>query len=209
MLLTSTLRAALAGSTLAVAALALPSPQEKKAPPAPQAQQLQALGGSAPRMAATRLFFAPQFELKGMVCVQYGQPAWKAEYDAMIDKLKGKQLRLGKDFWTTFNTSVALDVGGTQVPAGAYYLGLKCGADGAFSLALLKAEAADKAGFAPFAADAWKIDFTAPMKHATGDKQVDAMTMDLNVDEKDPTLLTFVVSWGKHTLSVPMKAKVG
>jgi hypothetical protein len=208
MLLTSTLRAAFAMSALAVAALALPSPQEKQAAPAPQAAQLQAFGGSAPRMAATRLFFAPGFQLKGMVCVQYGQPAWKAEYDAMVDKLKGKQLRLGKDFWTTFNTTVALDVGGTAVPAGAYYLGLTCGADGAFSLALLHAEAADKAGFAPFAADAWKIDLTAPMKHATGDKQVDAMTMDLNVDEKDPTLLTFVVSWGKHTLSVPMKAKI-
>ena len=199
---TSMLHVAIAGSALAVAGLALP------VPPAQQAQ-LQALGGTAPRMAATRLFFAPQFQLKGMVCVQYGQPAWKAEYDAMIDKLKGKQLRLGKDFWTTLNTSVALDIGGTAVPAGAYYLGLTCGADGAFSLALLHAEAADKAGYAPFLADAWKIDLTAPMKHATGDKQVDAMTMDLNADDKEPTQLTFVVSWGKHTLSVPVKAKIG
>jgi hypothetical protein len=208
MLLTSTLRAAVAGSALVLAAFAPPSPQAQQAHQAPQGQQIQALGGTAPRMAATRLFFAPQFQLKGMVCAQYGQPAWKAEYDGMLDKLKGKQLRLGKDFWTTFNTTVALDVGGTAVPAGAYYLGLTCGADGAFSLALLHAEAADKAGFAPFLADAWKIDLTAPMKHATTDKQVDAMTIDLNVDDKDPTLLTFVVSWGKHTLSVPMKAKI-
>src|SRR5262245_56274783 len=119
MLLPSACRAVLAGSALAVAALALP---------ASQSQQLQAFGGNSPRMAATRLCFDQQ--LRGMICVQYGQPTWKAEYDGMLEKLKGKQLRLGKDFWTTFNTTVALDVGGTAVPAGAYYLGLTCGADG-------------------------------------------------------------------------------
>lgn len=194
MLLTSAFRAA-----LVVAALALPAPQ-----PAPQ--EVQVFGGSAPRMAATRLFFGLQFSLKGMICVQYGQPTWKAEYDAMLDKLKGKQLRLGKDFWTTFNTSVELDVGGTKVPAGAYYLGLTCDAKGDFSLAFLKAEAADKAGYGPFLPDAWKIDYTAAMKHGTVEKSADLMTMDLNVDEKDKLGLIFVVSWGKHTLSVPVKA---
>src|SRR6185436_12892626 len=92
MLLTSAFRAA-----IVVAALVLP------------AQELQVFGGTAPRMAATRLFFGPQFSLKGMVCVQYGQPTWKPEYDAKLESLKGKNLRLGKDFWTTFNTSVAVD----------------------------------------------------------------------------------------------------
>src|SRR5262249_9103176 len=119
MLLTSTLRAAVAGSAIVLAAFAPPSPQTQQAHQAPQGQQgqqIQAFGGTAPRMAATRLFFAPQFQLKGMVCAQYGQPAWKAEYDGMLDKLKGKQLRLGEDFWATFNKTVRPDRGGQARP---------------------------------------------------------------------------------------------
>ncbi len=170
---------------------------------APSLAEVQVFGGPAARMAATEIFWdnGPV----GMVCVQYGQPAWKAEYDTMLDTLKGKQLRLGKDFWTTLNSSVALTIGETKVEAGSYYLALKCDAEGAFHLLLLKAEAADKQGFAPFVPDAMKADYTCPMKRTATETSVDKMTMDFATDEKDTSRMTFTVAWGKHLLSVPVQ----
>ncbi len=168
--------------------------------------QVQAFGGSAPRMAATRIFFdkGPV----GMVCVQYGQGTWKPEYDGMLGTLKGKAARLGKDFWTTFNTSIPLTVGETKVEAGSYYLGIKVDAEGNFHLLVMKAETADKAGWAPWTSDAWKADYTLAMKHGKSDKDaiVEKMTMDLDVDAKDPAQMTFKISWGSHVLTMPMTA---
>lgn len=184
----------------AIAALALPA-----------TAQVQAFGGSAPRMAATRFYFDTTgggFKCLGSVCAQYGQPVWQDKYDAMLDSLKGKQLRLGKDYWTTFNNSVPLTIGDLELPAGAWYLGLKCDAQGTFSLAFLDAMKADKKGFVPFDADAWEVDHLAPMKRTAGENLVEKMTMDLNADANHPELLTFVVSWGKHQLSVGMKAHI-
>lgn len=171
---------------------------------APATAQVQAFGGSAPRMAATRIFF-DQGPV-GMVCVQYGQGTWKAEYDGMLDTLKGKASRLGKDFWTTFNTSIPLTVGETKVEAGSYYLGIKVDAEGNFHLLVMKAETSDKAGWAPWTADAWKADYTLAMKHGKSDKIVEKMTMDLDVDAKDPAQMTFKISWGGHVLTMPMTA---
>jgi|SRR5687767_2110084 len=183
-------------AAVALAALALPA----------QAQ-VQAFGGSAPRMAATRVYFDPQAHaFKGMVCVQYGQPEWKADYDSQMEGLKGKSVRLGKDYWTTLNTTMPLEIGGAKLTPGPYYLGLQCDAEGNFHLAIMKAEAADKAGMAPFMEDAWKIDHTAALKKTASDKPADKLTIDLDPDAKDPSLLTLKITWGKHVLTVPVKA---
>jgi len=170
----------------------------------PAQAQMRVFGGTAPRMAATRIFF--EGGLKGMVCVQYGQPEWKSEYDA-LDSFKGKSVRLGKDYWTTLNTSVALDFAGTKVPAGSYYLGLRCDAGGDFEILVLRAEAADKAGMAPFFPEAWKPDHVIAMKHAASEKSTDKLTIDLNVDEKDPSQMSLVLSWGKHVLTSGAKVQ--
>ncbi len=170
----------------------------------PAQAQVKAFGGTAPRAAATRIFFTDH--CVGMVCVQHGTPEWKAEYDGMLGTLKGKSLRLGKDFWTTLNTSVELTIGETTVAAGSYYLGLKCDAEGNFHLLVMKQDTADKAGWVPFMEDAWKADYTLAMKHTTGEKSADKMTMELNVDPKDPASMTFQISWGKHVLAMPVKA---
>ena len=173
----------------------------------PAVAQVQVFGGNAPRMASTRIFF--QNGPVGMVCVQYGQPEWKDEYDAMADKLKGKRMRLGKDFWTTLNTSVPLTVGATKVAPGSYYLGLECDAEGGFHLLVLRAENSDKQGWAPFMPDAWKPDYACAMEKGVSQSSATRMTMDLASDAKDPANMKFSINWGKHVLSVPVVAQLG
>jgi hypothetical protein len=173
----------------------------------PAVAQLQVFGGEAPRMAATRIFWdnGPV----GMVCIQYGQPEWKAEYDGMLGKLVGQSLRLGKDFWTTLNTSCALTVGGTKIPAGSYYLGLKCDEDGGFHLLVLRAEPADAKGWAPFMPEQWQPDFAIAMKKDKVAESAAKMAIALGGGEKSPTALTLSIQWGTHRLSAPVAVHLG
>lgn len=178
---------------------------------APATAQVKAFGGSAPRMAATRIFFGEDFSKGdlGMVCIQYGQPQWKAEYDGMLDSLKGKHLRLGKDYWTTLNTSIPLQAGTTAIAAGSYYAGLKCDAEGAFSLVLMKAEESDKSGWAPWTGEKWKPAYVLPMPRTQAAKTADTMAIDLDVpDEANPARLDLKISWGSHVLTLPLMAQL-
>ncbi|MBL8756040.1 MAG: DUF2911 domain-containing protein, partial [Planctomycetes bacterium] len=143
--------------------------------------------------------------------VTHGQPEWKAEYDGMLDKLKGKTNRLGKDMWTTFATSVPVEIGGAKVPAGSYVVALHCDNDGKFSLAMLDSTKAMQAGAMPFGPQKWTPDVTCPLTlNKDVAKEVAAkMTMELKADAKDPMQGTFTLAWGKHTLTAPLAIHAG
>jgi Protein of unknown function (DUF2911) len=171
--------------------------------------QMRVMGGPAERAAAWMVFFGKgpsgRQEMGG-IAVQYGQPKWKAAYDADFDKfeqtVKGKINRLGKDWWTTFASNFDLEVGGTHIPAGTYYLGVSCDQDGKFSLAFLDATKAMKDGNMPFGPQKWQPDHLAPVefKKDVASEDVEKMTMALDKDAKDPSKATFTISWGKHQL---------
>src|SRR5688572_16178305 len=69
----------------------------------------------------------------GAVTIQYGQPAWRTEYDeaARFDSMtKGKTWRFGKGFWTTMDNNIPIRIAGKEVPAGYWYLALERSSDG-------------------------------------------------------------------------------
>jgi hypothetical protein len=175
---------------------------------APSFGQVQAFGGDAPRAAATRMLFGPNFSPQGMLCIQYGAPAWKAEYDSQLDKIKGQNLRLGKDFWTTFNSSCALTIGGVDVAAGAYYLGLKCDAEGKWSLLLLDAAKADAAKQAPWTGATWQPAYTCPLTKTATEAEAATMKMSLSGNGQTAIEMNFTLNWGKHQLAAPITAKI-
>ena len=63
----------------------------------------------------------------GQIAIDYTPVKWQEKYDAMVssDKMMGRKWRLGADFWTSLDTSVDLVIGGTEIPAGYYYLTLE------------------------------------------------------------------------------------
>ena len=91
--------------------------------------QVQAFGDNFPRMSTRLLYFGETGPL-GQICIQYGQPEWKAEYDQMLTAARGTSQRLGRDFWTSLDTDMDLTIGGTKVPAGQWYLGLRIDEEG-------------------------------------------------------------------------------
>ena len=174
------------------------------------AQKVQVFGGTGPRAASTLILFGDN--LAGGMSVTHGDPAWKPEYDGMLDKVKGKLNRLGKDWWTTFTTTVDLEIGGTMVPAGAYLVGLDCSAEGKFGLAFLEATKGMKQGALPFALPPqnemnWKPDFIAPLQlnKDASETVVEKMKIELTSDKEDRSKGTFTIAWGKHTLTGAMQ----
>ena len=92
----------------------------------------------------TRLFYWSRNaqRSKGEIFIGYGPAVWSAEVEQGMAALKGGLTwRLGSGFWTTFDTSLPLALGGVNLAAGSYYLGVQRSADGErWSLAILDPE---------------------------------------------------------------------
>ena len=167
------------------------------------AAKIRVFGGTSTRACTSVVLFGEN--LMAGITITHGQPEWKSDYDNQFDKLKGGLDRLGKDLWTTMMTSVAVDFGGTKVPAGSYICGLSCSKDGQFALALMDSSKAMKAGLMPFGPQTWTPEITVPLtlnKDANKDV-VSKMSIELKGNEQEPTKASFTIAWGKHTLTAP------
>jgi hypothetical protein len=181
--------------TAALAALCLALPTT--------AQKLEGHDDGAMRAETRLMVFTPDFSVFAMASLTHGQPDWKPEYDGMMDKLKGKTNRLGKDWFTTLITSSEFEIGGTKLAPGSYVVGLHCDKEGKFALAFMDSTKAMKDGVNPFME--WKPEMVASL---TLNKDVAAeavakMTMTFKADKDGAGKGTFTLAWGKHTLTTP------
>lgn len=181
--------------------------------PALQAQQV--FGGPDPdRKASTVFVFNDSFEALAGVSISYSQPNWQDSYNGMLEKLKGNYTRLGKNWWTTFDTVGTLEIGGTKIEAGSYYLGLAVGQDGAFSLLLFDSKQAMKTGLLPFTTALFrgeaKAETKAPLTLAKDSLKEVVVKMEIEIaaDKKDPATGKFSIRWGKHELSAPVTFQI-
>jgi len=180
--------------------------QENRPPPPP----IVAFGSDSPERGTTRVgFWNTKKDMgAGQFAIDYGRPVWKKDYEdtAKFDQMtKGHVYRLGSNFWTTLDTDMPLTIGGTQIPAGLWYMGLHRSDDGAtWSLVFIdpaKARAAhidaSEIGRAPVA-------FKAPMTIETAAETKEKLTIDLVFKRANPKDVTLRVAWGKLQLSTPV-----
>ncbi len=165
--------------------------------------QVQVFGGNAERASAFRVWFADNAPA-GMVCIQYGQPAWNADYDKMLEA-KGQSFRLGKDYWATFTTDVSLMIGDAKVPAGAYFLGLHCDKAGKFGIAVMDMAKSIKAKATPFDPSSWQVDMFLPLTHKKAEKAMEKLTISMETSKDDPMQLSLMLHWGNHMMHAPMQ----
>ena len=169
------------------------------------AQKVQVFGGNGQRAASTMILFGQ--DMMAGLTINHGQPEWKDQYTGMMDKLKGKTNRLGKDLWTTFMTSTPVEIGGAKVMPGCYCVGLHCDNDGKFSLAMIDSTKAMKKGLMPFGPQNWKPEVVVPMKlnmNASKESQK-KMLMTLKANKDNPMTGMFTLAWGPHTLTADVK----
>lgn len=190
------------GAALAAAAfLALPAPA-----------QLQVFGGTDTERTQCSIFIADNsggdFVFKAAVAVGYSAPLWKDSYDAQLEspEFKNKNHRLGKNWWTTFDTSVALDVAGAKIAPGTYYLGIHLDQAGKFHLLVLDAKTALTEGWSPADGTAWKPHAKVPMALAKNSlkEKAEKLQIEITADKQKPTTGRFSIRWGMHELSAPV-----
>jgi hypothetical protein len=167
--------------------------------------QVQVFGGPDPDRKGSSVIMFSDTMMAG-IAISYSAPVWKEQYNQMLDSLKGKNLRLGKNWWTSFDTSVPAVIGGVRIEAGSYFLGMHCDKDGKFSLLLFAAADAMKGNLMPFAEDAWKGGTSAPLTLAKDSLKEPAksMVIAIEADAKNPASGMFRVQWGPHELTAPV-----
>lgn len=178
--------------------------------PAPQDKQV--FGGTDSDRKASTVFISTDNSTLAGASISYSPADWRDSYENMLEKLRGSHYtRLGKSWWTTFDTVGTLEIGGTKIDAGSYYLGLAVGEDGAFSLLLFDSKQTMKSGLLPsttalYRGDA-KAEITAPLTFARNSlKEVVAkMEIEITADKNDPATGRFSIRWGKHELSAPVR----
>lgn len=142
------------------------------------------------------------------VAVTWSAPQWKADYDkpGMLDKFKGQNVRLGKNWWTSLDTSVPLEIGGKKLPAGTYFLGLHYTKDGKFHLVAFDAKTAMQKSFMPWMGDQWKGGTHIPLKLNKDKlaKTAEKMQMSIRANQGGATG-SFDIHWGKHELHADVK----
>jgi len=169
--------------------------------------QVQSMGGPDTARQASWVIFAEMtngFTPHGAVSINYSQPEWKDSYDAVLasGKFNGTAQRLGKNWWTSLDTTVALEIGGTKIEAGSYYLGIQVDKDGKMGLMVIDAKSSNQHGWLPFVAAQWKAVAVAPLelkKDAHKESQL-KMLIAISADQADTSKGTFSIRWGKHEL---------
>jgi len=173
--------------------------------------QVQSMGGPDTARQASWVIFAEMtngFTPHGAVSINYSQPEWKDSYDAVLasGKFNGTAQRLGKNWWTSLDTTVALEIGGTKIEAGSYYLGIQVDKDGKMGLMVIDAKSSNQHGWLPFVAAQWKAVAVAPLelkKDAHKESQL-KMLIAISADKADTSKGTFSIRWGKHELVAPV-----
>ena len=191
---------------LAVGLASVAVAQEQK----PARPTIVAFGSDSPERGTTRVgYWNTKKQMgAGQLAIDYGRPVWKKEYEdtAKFDaQTKGHVYRLGSNFWTTLDTDTALNVGGVQIPAGLWYLGLARATDGAWSLIFIDPAKARAAHIDASEIERAPVAFKAPMKVDQATDSKDKLTIDLLFQRGTPTDVTLRVAWGNLQLSAPVK----
>jgi hypothetical protein len=184
--------------------------QEQK----PARPTIVAFGSDSPERGTTRVgYWNTKKQMgPGQFAIDYGRPVWKKEYEdtAKFDQMtKGHVYRLGSNFWTTLDSDMALNIGGTMVPAGLWYLGLARSADGAtWSLVFIDPMKARAEHIDASEIDRATVAYKAPMTIEQATESKDKLTIDLVFKRANPKDVTLRIGWGKLQLSAPVQVPV-
>jgi hypothetical protein len=172
-----------------------------------QAQDVRRFGGESPRM-NTRIAYFGLNSSEGQLAIDYGQPAWKPEYETQFDELtKGKRWRFGNNFWTTLDTHLDLVIAGTEVPSGYYYLVLERSDEDVWQLILLDPKAIQAKKMDASMAEQTTGGLEAPLAWEKTEDSVQKLEITLIPDEDDLKKARLEIRWGEHRLSTPIEVR--
>lgn len=202
--------------TLSGALAAVLLPAVLLAGPAPAARQ-----GSGPyvqhepRAMARVVYFnasgaANANPIAGEYAIEYGKPAWRAEYDANFDELtRGKRLRLGKDWWTTLHTFTTLEFGGKEeLKPGSWYLALERSQKGEWSLIALEPAPILKSKLDAFGSAQTRGGVKLPLQYEATQEASAELSIRFLEEKEQLRQQTLEIRFGKHRLTATVKPAI-
>ncbi|HEX5053368.1 MAG TPA: tetratricopeptide repeat protein [Planctomycetota bacterium] len=146
----------------------------------------------------------------GQLAIDYQPIPWNAKYDQALasGEYQGKKWRLGANFWTSLDTSIPLQFGAVEVPAGYYYLTLEQRDEKTFVLALHDAAAVKKLKLDAFQAEKLQGGIEVPMSHAVSDEEAKQLAIAVTPDKGSIESGALNIRFGGHVLSAAVGMKV-
>ncbi|MBL8753214.1 MAG: tetratricopeptide repeat protein [Planctomycetes bacterium] len=144
------------------------------------------------------------------IAIDWSPVAWKDAMGKAVEsgKMKGQKWRLGADFWTRLDNSVALQCGSVAVPAGYWYLTLEQRDANTFVLALHDALAVKQQKLDAFQANKLKGGIEIAMAHSTSTELAKELDIAVTMNDGSLTEGAITITFGGHVLTTPFLAKV-
>jgi len=172
-----------------------------KATTAPKPNFVQSLE----RVGSRALWFGNN-TITGQFHISHGSPMWKEAYEGQLDTIPdGSRVRFGKDFWTTFETTIPVSIGGTRLEPDYYYLAIARNGDGLDLVAYQAARLREQriGSFQPPQEGGAVIE----MALEKGERVEDDLACDFVVDNTTGDVV-LEITWGPYTLSAPVVAEL-
>jgi hypothetical protein len=195
--------ASLLALSIAPFVLAAFAPQQ---PPKPKPDAQQVPFPEQSTRGCTRILYFNGDHAGGEVAVDYGRPAWKDDYDAVVAKADPVRWRFGQNFWTNLDTNIDLSFGTTEIAPGQWYLVLERKADGSFALVFLDPVEVRDHHVDAFTVALAKGGTEVPLTYRQVEARADHLLIRIDLDRaKNGAKL--VIQFGKHELTTPFVMK--
>jgi hypothetical protein len=137
----------------------------------------------------------------GQISIEYGLPVWKAEYDALFEKMPtGKRWRLGSNYWTNLASTLPFEISGKQVKSGYYFLVMEHTQPDLWSLILLDPAEVTRRQMDPYHVNSRDSGpgISLPLKWERVDKTADKLAISLKLNDTNPKEMVIHINFGKH-----------
>lgn len=158
-----------------------------------------------------RLVFSSATGSAGQIALDWGPVAWKPEFEAHFtgQSLTERRWRFGKDFWTTWDSSLMVVFGDQKLPAGHYYVMLTRQPKGALALVFMEASIARDMRLDAMLAHTTRAGMEVPVTHDGTTTSQEQLELKFVPDPDQPTHARLEATFGGHRLSVPFTVEFG
>lgn len=158
-----------------------------------------------------RLVFSSATGSAGQIALDWGGVTWKPEFEEHFSgqSLTERRWRFGKDFWTTWDSSLTVMFGERKLPAGHYYVMLTRQPSGSLALVFLDSAIARDARLDAMLAHTTRGGLEVPVSHEATTAATEALELTFVPDPDEPTHVRLDATFGGHRLSLPFTVEFG
>lgn len=158
-----------------------------------------------------RLVFSSATGSAGQIALDWGPVEWKPEFEAHFTgkSLNERRWRFGKDFWTTWDSSLAVSFGDKKLPCGHYYVMLTRQTSGSLALVFMDATIARDMRLDAMLAHTTRGGLEVPVSHEATPVTQDRLELAFVPDPDQPTHVRLDATFGGHRLSLPFTVEFG